>query len=118
MNGWTYLDTGHQISTSSYDRNQILLDGGGGVVTSVGNVLQENGVKLRAHKGGDGCWNTETGDFERDDRTATLFEMGTGGLFGRAAGFTKKLLLQTVVTQTYNVVSVHPTTMTKAPSAP
>lgn len=118
MNGWTYLDTGHQISTSSYDRNQILLDGGGGVVTSVGNVLQENGVKLRAHKGGDGCWNTETGDFERDDRTATLFEMGTGGLFGRAAGFTKKLLLQTVVTQTYNVVSVHPTTMTKPPSTP
>ena len=115
MSEWTYLDTRHRVPAGCYDRNQILLDGGRGGVTSVGNILQENGVDRRVNKGRNGLWNVRTGNFEGD--IATLFEVDAGEC-GGVVGFSKKLLLQTIVTLTYDMVPVLPNTITDASSLP
>ena len=87
------------------------MDGGGGVVTSVGNILQENGVEGGIPKSSDGIWNSSAGGLDGD--IVVLFEIDTGVLLGRVVGFTKKFLLQTDATPSYDVVSVPPSTVTR-----
>lgn len=67
------------------------MDRGWSVVTSVGNILQKNGVKRGARESSDGLWNSGTGSLDGD--VVVLFEIDAGVLFGRVVGFTKKLLL-------------------------
>ena len=87
------------------------MDGGGGVVTSVGNILQENGVEGGVTEGSDGIWNSSAGSLDGD--IVVLFEVYTGVLLGRIVGFTKKFLLQTNVTAARDVVSIPPSTETR-----
>ena len=86
------------------------MDGGGCVVTSVGDVLQENGVEWGAPKGSNGVWNSGAGSLDGD--IVVLFEIDTGVLLGRVVGFTKELLLQTNAAPAYDVVSIPPSTVT------
>jgi hypothetical protein len=66
------------------------LDRGRGVVPSVGNVLQENGVEWRAGEGSNGVWNSGTGRLDGD--IIVFFEIDAGVLFGRVVRITKKFL--------------------------
>jgi len=67
------------------------LDGGRGVVTSAGNILQENGVERGVGEGSNGIRNPGTGSLNRD--IVVLFEIDTGVLLRGIVGVAKKLLL-------------------------
>ena len=86
------------------------MDGGRDVVTSVGDVLQENRVERRVREGTNGIRNTGAGSLNGD--IVILFEVYTGVLLGGVVGFTKELLLQTNVAPACDVVSVPPSTVT------
>lgn len=86
------------------------MDGGRGVVTSAGNILQENGVERGTRETSDGVWNPGTGSLDGD--VVVLFKIDTGVLLGGVIGVTKKLFLQTLVTPAYDMGSVLPSTVT------
>ena len=82
------------------------MDGSRGVVTSAGNILQENGVKWGAYEGGNGVWDSGTGSLDGD--IVVLFEIDAGVLFRRIVWVAKKFLLQTDVTRAHDVNTVLP----------
>ena len=92
------------------------MDGRRGVVASVGNIFQKNGVKRGVGEGGKGFWNSGTGSF--DGNIVVLLEINTGVLFGGVVEVAKKLLLQRVAARTNNVSPVLPSTVTKGRSVP
>lgn len=79
----TGLGTSHQVTASSDDGDGVLLNRGWGLVSSVFDVLEQNGVDGRVGVGkySDGFWDTVTSSFDGD--VGVLVKVETGGLQGQ-----------------------------------
>jgi len=75
----TGLGTSHEVSATSDDGDGHLLDWGGGGVSRVGDVLEQDRVDGRVGELGHGLGHSATSRLDRD--VGILVEIDTGGLF-------------------------------------
>lgn len=77
----TSLSTGHEVSTTGHDGDRVLLDRGGGGVSGISDVLQEDRVDRRVRELDNGLRDAVTGGLDGD--VGVLVKVDTARLFVR-----------------------------------
>lgn len=100
------LSTGHQVTFAGDNRDGVLLDGRRGGVSSIPDVLNQDGIEVGVGEGSNGLRNPSASGFDGD--VVILLEVDTCGLLGRVAGVAVQLLLGASVAGADDVLSVPP----------